>query len=255
MSPIRLYEYPDVKSIVICGDIHGDFNALIYKVCVRYQMTDTLVIVVGDCGFGFERLGYYENVFKRNSSRLSKSNNYFVFVRGNHDDPSYFTVEKISHNRFRTIPDYSIIQACGHTILCVGGAVSIDRSVRIEYDAKHQGSNQPTYWQDEFPVYNEDIIESIGKAYQIDTIITHTAPSFCELTSKNGLVEWCERDSHLKDDCDDERIVMDRLHSKLKSSGHPLSHWFYGHFHQNWTAEIEGVKFSMLDIMELKELL
>ena len=255
MSSIRLYEYQDVQSVVICGDIHGDFNALIHKVCVRYQMTDTLIIVAGDCGFGFERLGYYENVFQRNSSRLSKANNYLVFVRGNHDDPSYFTEEKISHSRFRTIPDYSVIQACGHNMLCVGGAVSIDRSSRIEYDSKQRKSCLATYWPNELPVYDEEAINKIGKEYNIDTVITHTAPFFCELTLKNGLVDWYERDSHLKDDCEKERLVMDKLFSRLKSNAHPLSHWFYGHFHQSGTAEIDGVRFSMLDIMELKELL
>lgn len=28
----------------------------------------------------------------------------------------------------------------------------------------------------------------------------------------------------------------------------------YGHFHQSWNSEIEGILFSMLDIMEFKEI-
>lgn len=50
----NIYNFPDCRNIVICGDIHGDFNLLVNKVCVQYQMKDTLVIVAGDCGFGFE---------------------------------------------------------------------------------------------------------------------------------------------------------------------------------------------------------
>ena len=118
------YTFHEAKNIVICGDIHGEFNSLIYKLCIQYQLTDTLLIVAGDCGFGFEKPGYYEQVFNRNSSRLSKSNNWIVMMRGNHDDPTYFSEEKIKHQRFRTIPDYSVIQACGHNILCIGGAIS-----------------------------------------------------------------------------------------------------------------------------------
>ena len=49
----NIYEFPDVKKIVVCGDIHGDFRELVYKVCVCECMHDTLVIVAGDCGFGF----------------------------------------------------------------------------------------------------------------------------------------------------------------------------------------------------------
>jgi len=84
------YDFPDAKGIAVSGDIHGEFNQLVYKCCIQYRMTDTLIIVAGDCGFGFEQPGYYENVYNRNRERLAKSNNWIVFVRGNHDNPAYF---------------------------------------------------------------------------------------------------------------------------------------------------------------------
>ena len=86
MNTFHTYTFPEAKNIIICGDIHGEFNSLIYKLCIQYQLTDTLLIVAGDCGFGFEKPGYYENVFKRNSARLSKANNWIVMVRGNCDE-------------------------------------------------------------------------------------------------------------------------------------------------------------------------
>ena len=43
---------PAAKHIVVSGDIHGDFNTLVHKLCVQYKMQDTLLIVAGDCGFG-----------------------------------------------------------------------------------------------------------------------------------------------------------------------------------------------------------
>ena len=46
------YEFPDAKSVVVAGDIHGDFKAIVYKCCEQYGMKDTLIIVAGDCGFG-----------------------------------------------------------------------------------------------------------------------------------------------------------------------------------------------------------
>ena len=51
---MKLYKFPKAKSVVVSGDIHGDFNRLVFKMCVQYQMRDTLLIVAGDCGFGFE---------------------------------------------------------------------------------------------------------------------------------------------------------------------------------------------------------
>ena len=44
------------------------------------------------------------------------------------------------------------------------------------------------------------------------------------------------------------------LHAYLYAKNHPLRYWFYGHFHQSWHAEIDGVLYNMLDIMELREL-
>ena len=80
------------------------------------------------------------------------------------------------------------------------------------------------------------------------------APSFCELISKDGLTEWATLDPDIPSDCAKERETMDRIHNYLKSAGHPVSHWYYGHFHQSWNSEIDGILFSMLDIMEFKEI-
>ena len=97
-------------------------------------------------------------------------------------------------------------------------------------------------------------MEAIDELYAIDTAITHTSPSFCELVSHQGIQNWAIRDEDLMDDVKTERIVMDQIHSYLIAKKHPLRHWCYGHFHQSWHAEIDDVMFHMLDIMELLEL-
>ena len=125
MNPETHFDFPEAKGIVISGDIHGEFNQLVFKCCVQYGMTDTVIIVAGDCGFGFEQQGYYENVYNHNRGRLSKSNNWVLFIRGNHDNPAYFNDYPIKHRRWMTAPDYSVVRACGHEILCVGGAISV----------------------------------------------------------------------------------------------------------------------------------
>ena len=58
---MNLQKFPSAKSIAVSGDIHGDFNQLVFKLCVQYQMRDTLLIVAGDCGFGFEKPGVDNN--------------------------------------------------------------------------------------------------------------------------------------------------------------------------------------------------
>ena len=254
----NMYEFPDAKSIVASGDIHGDFTQLVYKCCIQYGMTDTVIIVAGDCGFGFEKPGYYENIYKRCRERLAKANNWLLFVRGNHDNPAYFNLQPIKHKRWMTLPDYSVVKACGHTILCVGGATSIDRTYRM--CSKHFHFQKPdmpfvpnVYWSNERPVYDEAKLDAINEVCSIDTVITHTSPSFCELSSHQGLHTWAIRDEDLLDDVKRERKVMDDLYAYLYSKSHPLQQWFYGHFHQSWHCEIDGLQYNMLDCMELRE--
>ena len=82
MKQIQTYCYPAANSVVVCGDIHGAFEEMVFKLCIQYGMTDTLLIVAGDCGFGFEKPGYYEQIFTKVSRRLTKANNWIAMIRG-----------------------------------------------------------------------------------------------------------------------------------------------------------------------------
>lgn len=90
--------------------------------------------------------------------------------------------------------------------------------------------------------------------HKIDTVVTHTAPSFCELQNKDGLLQWAIYDNSLLDDVQKERETMDAIYTKLRAVPETLTHWYYGHFHQSWHSSIDGVLFKMLDIMELAEI-
>lgn len=254
-----ILEFPHAKGIVVSGDIHGDFTQLVFKCCVQYEMTDTLIVVAGDCGFGFEKSVSYENIYKRCRDKLSKANNWLLFIRGNHDNPAYFNSQPINHQRWMTLPDYSVLKACGHTILCVGGATSIDRMYRMT--SRHYHIPNPddpfmpnVYWSNEIPEFNKEKLDVIDRQCAVDTVITHTSPSFCELSSHHFLEDWAKRDTNLMDDIKYERQVMDDIYNYLFTKNHPLRYWYYGHFHESWHAQIDDVMFHMLDIMELREI-
>lgn len=148
-------------------------------------------------------------------------------------------------------------------MLCVGGAISIDRSFRIkEWNRRKfifsKSYNQDDllarnlYWPDEQPVLDKTQLSLINQSYKIDLIVTHTAPSFCELIVKNNLDYWVNVDDSLLIDMKKEREVMTQLYEYLVENGHPITNWCYGHFHQSWHSSINGIMFSMLDIMEFK---
>ena len=265
MNKVYTISFTEAQNVVVSGDIHGDFNQLVFKLCVQYHMKDTVLIVAGDCGFGFEKKEYYDQMTRHNAKRMNEANNWIVFVRGNHDNPLYFDGKQFNHKRFIAVPDYTILLACKHTILCVGGGISIDRRYRIEewkkYCSKHRINtasedliSKNFYWPNEAPIYNEEILTLINKQYAIDTVITHTAPNFCELTNKNGLLAFAVLDQNLLKDVEEERSIMTKLYDRLIYDAHPLKHWYYGHFHQSWLSSIEGVLFKMLDIMEFTSL-
>lgn len=69
--------FPEAKTIIVSGDIHGDFNQLVFKLCIQYKLTDTLLIVAGDCGFGFEKKKYsaINEQVQNNCSQEVSSNN------------------------------------------------------------------------------------------------------------------------------------------------------------------------------------
>lgn len=155
---------------------------------------------------------------------MNIANNWILFVRGNHDNPAYFDGKPFKHKRFMAIPDYSIVKACGHTLLCIGGAISIDRSYRMNaWEQIQNNRHQPGpdmskdiyepnyYWPNEKPVFNSGLLGKIMSEQTIDTVITHTSPSFCELQNRNGLSEWSRDDTQLVVDVRQERQTMDAI--------------------------------------------
>jgi len=259
------YDFSNSQHLLVCGDIHGNFDMLVEMLCVLNEMTNTTCIVAGDCGFGFKSRKYYEEMLLRNSPRMEEADNRIVFVRGNHDNPAYFDGEIISTPHFIAVPDYSVIKAAGHTVLCIGGAVSTDRKRRIDawnqeveirkiwgYTIDEENIFSPKYyWPDEQPVFNDELLSRIIAENKIDIVVTHTAPSFCEKKEKDELQEWAKEDNELLTDVQHERAVMDAIHEKLKDQD--VLYWCYGHFHWTWCDILVKTIYKMLGIMELHE--
>lgn len=273
---MNTYEFFNAKSVVVCGDIHGKFDELVYRMVTMYQMTDTVVIVAGDCGFGFHRRGYYDQVYNRVLPKLERANCWVVFVRGNHDNPAYFDGEEINKERWIAVPDYSTVAACGKRILCVGGATSVDRANREDYKLKDgwaefrrkycQGDKSMLvksglifagdFWPDEEPYFDPDALSEImSEGIVIDTVVSHIPPSMCEdVTPPTWLSYLVENDPTLPDDMKRDRETMDALLEYLRRHCHPVCNWLYGHYHHSWNAEIDGIHYTMLKTFEMKEL-
>lgn len=261
------------KSVYCTGDIHGNINAVLYQI-KQYDIRDTVIVCCGDIGLGFNKPEYYRQLFNKVKKTLSKYNDYLILIRGNHDDPRYFDGKMFNDKRIKAVSDYTVVEICDENekipqfnILCIGGATSVDRVERMIRDnrvlmeyARHHvvgnldelnkqiGEIPMSYWRGEQPVYDEQKIDEINKNYKIDAVATHTCPSFCKPLTKDGIKYWMERDVDLEDDIDNERETMDKIYHRLTNKQFLLSNWCYGHYHFHNMENINGIRFTLLDM-------
>jgi predicted phosphodiesterase len=243
MNEIEKYNY---ENVYMLGDIHGAFKRT--KNNINNLPDNSLIIQVGDFGVGFNV--YNErNDFPKLNLKLAEKNSHLLAIRGNHDDPSYFNgdtfkklKEELGLTRIELLEDYSVINVNGEHVLCIGGAISIDRIHRI---------TGVSYWSDE--KYNHDL----EKLKEIDInsvscVITHTAPQNCFPVGFNKIVEhYILMDGALEYELLKEREEMQELFDFLKKES-KVKNWYYGHFHSSNTETIEDVKMQLLGIDEFK---
>jgi len=222
----------DWGSVTISDSLKSSFGYSGWSNC--------LFIVAGDCGFGFNKPKYYETILEKYNKIFAYNNTYVVFVRGNHDDPSYFDGETVNLSNIKAVPDYSVIETKGNNILCVGGAVSIDRTWRKDQEQRvnrfAKSHKRKFYWEDEAPVLKIDEICEATKGREIQCVVSHTAPSFVGPVNHIGIDEWSEKDASIVDDIKQERLVLDKVYETLRDQGSRPKYWAYGHFH---TSNIE----------------
>jgi Icc-related predicted phosphoesterase len=214
--------------ILVCGDIHGEWDSLFYKIKV-HNIKDCTLIIVGDIGIGFKGNRDKElRALEHHNMRFKKHNINMLCIRGNHDDPSYFD-GSISYSHLELLPDYTTRLLDEELFLFVGGAISIDKHLRKE---------GISWWKDEGFVLDEN------KAHRADVVITHSAPTWNGPTDKTPFTN----NISLFEECKQERVDI----SRLLQLTYPLNH-YCGHFHQCYQAEHDGCLSRILDILEIKE--
>lgn len=240
--------------ILVCGDIHGKLN-IIPDFIKKSGLDNCAIIIAGDVGIGFEsqrdeirRLNYL-------NKRLIHSKSVVYGVRGNHDNPLYFTGEYDMSN-IKLIPDYSILELNDYRILCVGGALSIDRTNRKSYfrPNKHRLDNGDLnindYWE------YEPFVFDYNKTYEskdIDIVITHSSPYFAYPYTKDNLHIWAESDPTIIEEVEQERRDIAYLHGGLVNNGSKIKKWYYGHFHMSNKLPYKETDFIGLNINEIIE--
>lgn len=241
--------------ILFLGDLHGNFEYLKHLLKSK-SITDCYIIQVGDFGAGFTKPVHEMEVFESLNEFLKSRNIKMYAFRGNHDNPAYFNGD-YKFSNLELIPDYTVLDIEDEKILCIGGAVSIDRKQRLAEDtlnAKY-GSSKRSYWYDEVVKYDEDKIKQISG---VNVLATHTAPDWCVPNTKLGyghLVEhFAYEDEKLIEDLRDERQLMTKIFNELQKNGNNIRTHMYGHFHRSDITMNGMCNHHLLGINELYQL-
>lgn len=254
------------QDIYVIADIHGNFGVLMVNI-KKYDLKNCIILICGDVGLGFYSREYYNETFETINNECIFRNIHLLMIRGNHDDPLYFNEKLIKFSNVETLNDYTILQVDNKNILCVGGAISIDRSVRkytyenrlnytliqLLYDnpnAKLDDAKKlvyPSYWEYEPPIYDEGLLNFINDlGFNIDYVVTHTSPSFAFKNTKDGIEFWLKKDKELSKDLDKERKSLSLIYDFLIKNNNVIKKWVYGHFHDSNNEKINGTEFIAL---------
>jgi hypothetical protein len=226
------------------GDTHGNIDAIKFNIITK-KITNQDIIHVGDFGVGFMSEKNQSTVNDKLNEFLKERDITLHVFRGNHDNPKYFNGDFIFSN-LKFHKDYTVLEIEGKKILGIGGAISIDRTSRWNYEN--------AWWSEETFYLDEEFLTN---ARDIDILVTHTAPTECPPTNTDGfppiVMQFAHRDMGLLNDLRIEREELSRALFLLLENN-SLTHHFYGHFHRHYQSKVGDLTHMCLDIDEFFEL-
>lgn len=232
----------------LLGDIHGYWSVVLNKL-VNLDEQNICFIQVGDFGIGFGDIDKEFNRLSNLNAKLAEYNSDLFVLRGNHDNPNWFNEtqyntlkEKLTNIFF--VPDFTVLNIDLENILFIGGAVSIDRVQR-------RMAMETSWWENE--VVNFDF-SKIAQFKDIDRVICHTAPDFCQPLKFNQTVyDFATQDDRLLDDLRFERANMTKLVTAIMNNN-KIKGYYYGHFHNSYRFYHNNCEFIGLGINEFLRL-
>jgi UDP-2,3-diacylglucosamine pyrophosphatase LpxH len=240
--------YKFYRKKYVLGDIHGYWSVILQHLN-HVDETETCYIQVGDFGIGFDDLEKEVDKLLRLNARLVEYNSDLFIIRGNHDNPMWFNEgdfkdikEQLTNIFF--VPDYTVLNLDGENILFIGGAVSIDRVPR-----RMDGPGR-SWWSDEVVKFD---FEKVKDFRDIDRVICHTAPDFCQPLKFNQLVyNFASQDDNLLEDLRNERANMTKMITEIMNNN-KIKSFVYGHFHNTYRFYHNNCEFLGLNINQFMQ--
>lgn len=223
------------------GDIHANQYKWVEQIHPALSSGDIL-IVNGDFGIGFWNGRYWsEETF---FDWISEQEYTVLFVDGNHENFNKLNdypvelwnggrVHKIRHNLIHLMRG-EVYNIDGISVFAFGGGYSID---------KYRRQENVSWWRQEMPSEEEykNAEKNLQKVdYQVDYIITHTAPS-----ESVYYLSVMQRLAVNKNVVEEQPLntFLDHIRQQVT-----YKHWYFGHFHidielwRNQTAVLGSIR-------------
>lgn len=226
-------------TIFITGDIHGNVDLQKLNDFTDRRLTrDDILLVAGDFGAPWQ---HPESKLDRSTLRFHEKQPYTtVFIDGNHENfhalETYPIVNFHGARCHRIRPHVfhmmrgEVLNAEGHRIWGMGGAVSVDRKWRTE---------NVSWWPQEVPSLSEwRHAEEMLIAARPNMIVTHDAPASVIQAIYRGI---------------EDRIVQSQVTEHLeqilqiiKAQAIPATDWYFGHHHTDHIYRTNRITFHAL---------
>jgi len=218
--------------LLMAGDTHGDLKSVQHKIDMAVEHGVQRIVVLGDFGlwWGFEGVEFLDEI----NYRLKAANRQLFAIPGNHENHELWDAlyEHGPKSRGWAYVRTNVLIAPkvldfvwgGKQFMVAGGAVSIDKDERLEYEAKKgkriwSPGEQLKDWQvDELLATRFNKLASPA-APKVDYLLTHDC---------SNMTPWRGR---LKPDLDSQihRQRIDRVLRGIQPANH-----FHGHMHDRY---------------------
>lgn len=224
--------------IYITGDTHRRFTRLLTTSFTE----EDILIILGDAGINY----YLDNTDNLVKDFLSKYNNNFFIIQGNHEERpeniKTYKEKEMYGGKVYIEDEYpnllfakngEIYNIENNRFLVIGGAYSVDKYYRLK--------NKLNWFKDE-QLTNKEKKDIINKCAgeKVDYILSHTCP-----------YKYIPREAFLPGI--DERLVDNSMEDFLDKIEEIVSYdkWYCGHYHIS--KEIDKLEFLYYDIKELSK--
>ena len=215
---------------IVAGDVHGRWEYLRYL--IKLTKCDR-IYQLGDLGYYPRMLLMTPTGYSFRTDDIPTDLCEIHFIDGNHED--HETLSSIINGSKDTIqlkknlfyhPRGNVFEHNGKNVLCMGGGLSIDRGIlTLGYD----------YFDTE-QIRLKTLYE-LDPNIKIDTVISHTAPTFMLDTICNS---FCNK--MIVDDFDSSMNILEEIYNMYKPTK-----WYFGHWHTSFKYQWEQCQFVCLD--------